>query len=190
MSAINSNMIMYIILAIVVILIIVSIIKKTMKLLIFLVMIFFLFFAYKVFVKGVSPMEEVKGYISDVKYAKNIAGYSNKIKLSVDNIEKAILAKDKDKNAVDILKEENSNLNKYYGEVKGLEHREKFNFFHDKYCSYVKNIVDSTDMLSKVGNFNVEKNYKMAQEAVKKIKLNIEDLSKIKELVSTSIKKD
>lgn len=187
MSATNSNMIIYIILAIVVILIITSIVKKAMKLLVFLIMIFFLFFAYTVFIKGASPIEEAKGYISDAKYGKDIAEYSNKIKLSVDNIEKAILTKDK---ALDVLKTENTNLNKYYGEVKSLEHREKFNSFHDKYCLSVKSIVDSTAMISKVGNLTGEKNYQMAQETIKKMKLNIGDLSKIKELLSTSIKKD
>lgn len=184
MSVLNSNMLIYIILAIVVILIIVSIVKKTMKLLIFLIMIFFLFFAYNVFIKGASPVEEAKGYISDVKYGKNIAGYSSKIKLSVDNIEKAILAKDKNQNTIDILKLESSNLNNYYDEVKNLEHREKLNSFHDKYCSYVKNIADSTNVICKVGNLTEEKNYKKAQDAIKMIKLNIQDLSKIKELVS------
>ncbi len=187
MSTINSNMLIYIILAIVVILIIASIVKKAIKLLIFLIMVFFLFFAYNVFIKGASPLEEAKGYISDVKYGKDIAEYSNKIKLSVDNIEKAISTKDK---GLETLKTENSNLNKYYGEVKKLEHREKLNSFHDKYCSYVKNIVDSTAVISKLGTLTGEKNYQTAQETIKKIKLTIGDLSKVKELVSASIKKD
>jgi hypothetical protein len=187
MNAINSNMLIYIILAIIVILIIFSIIKKTMKFLIFLIMLFFLFFAYNVFIKGASPVEEVKGYISDVKYGKDIAEYSNKIKLSVDNMEKAISAKDK---TLNVLKMENANLNKYYGEVKSLKHREKLNSFHDKYCSYVKNIVDSTTVISKVGSLTGEKNYQMAEETIKKIKLNVGNLSKVKELISTSTKKD
>lgn len=190
MNIINSNMLIYLILAIIVILIIVSIIKKAIKLLIFLVMIFFLFFAYNVFIKGASPVEEVKGYISDVKYGKDIAEYTNKIKLSVDNIEKAISTKDKEKNTLDVLKTENLNLNKYYSEIKGLTHRERLNSFHNNYCSYVKNIVDSTALISKVGNLTGEKNYKIVQEGVKKIKLNIGNLSKVKDLISTSIKKD
>lgn len=190
MNIINSNTLIYIILAILVILIIASIIKKAVKLVIFLVMILLLFFAYNVFIGGASPVEEAKGYISDIKYGKNIADYSNKIKLSVDNIEKAISAKDQDKNTLDVIKEENSNLNKYYVEVEKLDHREKLNSFHEKYCSYVKNIVDSTGAICKVGSLTGEKNYQIAQETFEKIKLNIGNLSKIKELISTSIKKD
>jgi len=190
MNIINSNMLIYIALAIIVILIIVSLVKKTVKFLIFLIMIFLLFFAYNVFIKGASPVEEAKGYISDVKYGKDIAEYSNKIKLSVDNIEKAISATDKGQNTMDVLKVENLNLNKYYGEVKNLKHREKLNSFHDKYCSYVKNIVDSTAVICKVGSLTGDKNYQIAQETIKKIKLNVGDLSKIKELINTSTKKD
>lgn len=188
MNIINSNVLIYIILAITVILIIISIVKKAVKLLIFLIMLFILFFAYNVFIKGASPVEEAKGYISDVKYGTDIAEYSNKIKLSVDNIDKAVSVKDKD--TLDILKKENSNLNKYYVEVKSLEHREKFNSFHDKYCLYVKNIVYSTDVICKVGSLTGEKNYQTAKETIKKIKLNITDLSKIKELINITTKKD
>lgn len=196
MNTINSNTLIYIGLAIIGILIIISIIKKAVKLLIFLIMVFFLFFAYNVFVKGESPVEETKGYISDVKYATDIASYSNKIKLSVDNIEKSISAKDKGKSTLDLIKTESENLNKLYGQVGNLEHREKFNSFHDKYCSYVKGIVDSTDTIVKLGSLTEGKNYKIAEETVKKIKLSFEelsktiDLSKIKELINTSTKKD
>ena len=170
MNAINSNMLIYIILAIVVILIIISIIKKAVKLVIFLLMIFILFFAYNVFIKGASPVEETKGYISDVKYGKDIVSYSNKIKVSVDNIEKAISSKDTGKNTMDLIKLETSNLNKFYGEVKSLEHREKFNSFHDKYCLYVKGIVDSTVTITKLGSLTEGKNYQIAEDIVKKIK--------------------
>ncbi len=190
MDIVNSNMLIYIILAIIVILIVFSIIKKAVKLLILLIAIFFLFFAYNVFIKGASPVEEVKGYISDVKYAKEIAGYTSKIKASVDNIEKAISSKDKETDKLNILKDENTNLNRYYQEVKSLEHRERLNSFHDKYSSYVKNIADSTAMVYKAYSLTGDKNYKMAEDAIEKIKSNMVNLSKVKELMSTSIKKD
>ena len=190
MNTINSNILIYVILAIIIILIVISIVKKTVKLLVFLIMLFFIFFAYNVFIKGVSPMEEVKGYISDVKYGKDIADYSNKVKVSVDNIEKVISSKDEEKNTLDVLKTENTNLNKYYGEIKSLEHREKLNSFHDKYCLYVKSIIDGTVVINKAYSLTGEKNYQLAEEAIKKIKLNIGDLSKVKEVLSTSIKKD
>ena len=196
MDIVDSNMLIYIVLAILVILIGISIVKKAIKVLIFLMMIFILFFAYNVFVKGASPVEEVKGYISDVKYGKNIAQYSNKIKVSVDNIEKVISAKNYDKNTLELLKTESSNLNNLYNEVKSLEHREKFNSFHEKYCSYVKNIVDSTTVIAKLGNISSGKNYQTVEEAIKKLKVNFEELSKIKniskvkELINASIKKD
>ena len=196
MDTINSNMLIYIVLAIIVIFIIISIVKKAVKLLIFLIMLFFLFFAYNVFIKDASPVEETKGYISDVKYATDIAAHSNKIKLSIDNIEKVISEKDKGQSTLDLLKVESSNLNKIYVEVKNLEHREKFNSFHDKYCLYVKGIVDSTDGIIKLGSLTEGKNYQVAEDTVKKIKFNFEelsktiDLSKIKELINTSTKKD
>lgn len=196
MDTINSNMLIYIVLAIIGIFIIISIVKKAVKLLIFLIMVFFLFFAYNVFIKDASPVEETKGYISDVKYAKDISAYSNKIKLSIDNIEKAISAKDKGQSTIELLKVESSNLNKLYVEVKSLEHREKFNSFHDKYCLYIKGIVDSTDGIIKLGSLTEGRNYQVAEDTVKKIKFNFEelsktiDLSKIKEVISTSIKKD
>ena len=196
MDIVDSNMLIYIVLAILVILIGISIVKKAIKVLIFLMMIFILFFAYNVFVKGASPIEEAKGYISDVKYGKNIAQYSNKIKVSVDNIEKVISAKNYDKNTLELLKTESSNLNNLYGEVKSLEHREKFNSFHEKYCSYVKNIVDSTAVITKLGSISSEENYEKLEEAIKKVKVNLEELSKIKniskvkELISASTKED
>ena len=159
-------------------------------------MIFILFFAYNVFVKGASPVEEAKGYISDVEYGKNIAQYSNKIKVSVDNIEKVISAKNYDKNTIELLKTESSNLNNLYDEVKSLEHREKLNSFHEKYCSYVKNIVDSTTVITKLGNIGSEETYEKLEETIRKIKISFEELwkikniSKVKELISASIKKD
>lgn len=196
MDTINSNMLIYIGLAIIVILIIISIVKKAVKVLIFLIMVLLLFFAYNVFIKGASPIEETKGYISDVKYAKDIAEYSSKINISVNNIEKAISSKEKGQNTLDLLKAESSNLNKLYVEVKSLEHREKFNSFHDKYCLYVKGIVGSTDGIVKLGSLTEEKNYKVAEDAVKKIRLNFEELSKtidlsnLKEVIIKSTKKD
>lgn len=196
MDTINSDMLIYIVLAIIVVFIIISIIKKAVKLVIFLIIVFLLFFAYNVFVKGQSPIEETKGYISDVKYGTDIATYSNKIKLSVDNIEKAISAKDKGNSTLDLIKVENANLNRFYGQVKNLEHREKFNSFHDKYCLYLKGIVDSTDSIVKLGSLTQDKNYKMAEDIVKRIKVSFEelsksiDLSKIEELINSSTKKD
>ena len=196
MDVLNSGMLIYIVLAIIVLFIIISIVKKAVKLLIFLIMVFLLFFAYNVFVKGQSPVEETKGYISDVKYGKDIATYSNKIKLSVDNIEKAISAKDKGISTLDLIKVESANLNMLYGQVKNLEHREKFNSFHNKYLLYVKGIVDSTDSIVKLGGLTQDKNYKMAEDIVKKIKLSYEDLlnsidlSKIEELINASTKEE
>ena len=196
MDVLNSDMLIYIVLALIVIFIIISIVKKAVKLLIFLIMVFLLFFAYNVFVKGESPVEETKGYISDAKYGKDIATYSNKIKLSVDNIDKAISAKDKGISTLDLIKVESANLNMFYGQVKNLEHREKFNSFHNKYCLYVKGIVNSTDSIVKLGSLTQDKNYKMAEDIVKKLKLSYEDLSnsidlsKIEELINASTKKD
>ena len=196
MDVLNSDMLIYIVLALIVIFIIISIVKKAVKLLIFLIMVFLLFFAYNVFVKGESPVEETKGYISDAKYGKDIATYSNKIKLSVDNIDKAISAKDKGISTLDLIKVESANLNMFYGQVKNLEHREKFNSFHNKYCLYVKGIVNSTDSIVRLGSLTQDKNYKMAEDIVKKLKLSYEDLSnsidlsKIEELINASTKKD
>lgn len=196
MDTINSNMLIYIGLAIIVIFIIISIVKKAVKVLIFLIMVLLLFFAYNVFIKGASPVEETKGYISDVKYAKDIAEYSSKINISVNNIEKAISSKENGQSTLDLLKAESSNLNKLYVEVKNLEHREKFNSFHDKYCLYVKGIVGSNDGIIKLGSLTEEKNYKVAEDAVKKIRLNFEELSKtidlsnLKEVIIKSTKKD
>ena len=196
MDILNSDMLIYIVLAIIAIFIIISIIKKAVKLVIFLIMVFFLFFAYNVFVKGQSPVEETKGYISDVKYGKDIATYSNKIKLSVDIIEKAVSAKDKGNSTLDLIKAESVNLNRFYGQVKNLEHREKFNSFHDKYCLYVKGIVDSTDSIVKLGSLTQDKNYKVAEDIARKIKLSFEeisksiDLSKIEELINPTTKKE
>ena len=196
MDVLNSDMLIYIVLALIVIFIIISIVKKAVKLLIFLIMVFLLFFAYNVFVKGESPVEETKGYISDAKYGKDIATYSNKIKLSVDNIDKAISAKDKGISTLDLIKVESANLNMFYGQVKNLEHREKFNSFHNKYCLFVKGIVNSTDSIVRLGSLTQDKNYKMAEDIVKKLKLSYEDLSnsidlsKIEELINASTKKD
>lgn len=171
------NYIFYALLVIGVILIIVSIIKKAVKLLLFILAIIVVFSAYNVFVKGVSPIDEINGYKTDIQYSKDITDYSGKIKASVDKIKNNIGTNKVDTN---IIKTENANLHKYQGEVKSLKHTSRLNFFHDSYVKYLDGVVASSDSALAVSNSASSVDFNALNENIKKMSSYIDELSKLK----------
>jgi len=182
----NSQYLIYGFILLMVILIIVSIIKKVFKLLIFVVVLIVAYSSYNIFVKGVSPIDELNGYKKDITYSKNIAEYTGKIKTSTTNIKNVVASGKIDANAKKIISTENTNLHNYQKEVIALKHTGRLDVFHDKYCSFLNDIVASTEGAAKVANVSDGKSISVISGMLDKISssidgltnLNIDDLKK------------
>lgn len=148
----DNSLIIYLVIAILIVVIVISLIKKATKLIVFVLGIILILSLVNIFVYGVSPKDEINAYKTNIKYTREIAGYTSKIKTSVDNIKKIIEANNIDKNSVEILNKENINLHRYQEEIKKLEHTKKINAIHDKYCDYLNRIVATSDTSTKVAN--------------------------------------
>lgn len=123
---------------------IVCIIKKVAKAIIFALVIMFIFSFVKAINSGQSPMDIFNSSKNDVTYTKEIYNYSQKIKKSVDTTMTAVQNK-----SLPQIKEENKNLHTYLDMVSKLPHGVELNTFHDNYCSYLKNIVATSDAVVK-----------------------------------------
>lgn len=153
----NSNLLIYILIAIFAIFIVISIIKKAIKLILFLILLLLAFSAYNILVKGNSPLQEYNNVKLDMAYGKSVTEYTIKIKNSVDNFKKAAENEKADKNVITV---ENKNLHKYKIEVENLKHTEKLNGFHSKYCGLLNSIIlgtDETEKLIKIGDISNSK---------------------------------
>lgn len=179
MEGVNSTFLLYIVLGILAITIVISIIKKAFKLVIFLVIITAAISAYNVFVKGVSPKEEINSYSIDIKYGESIKEYTVKIKNSVDKLTQVVKEQNLDENALKTINKENKFLHKYQEEVAVLKHSEKLSLFHDKYCDYLKGVVSSADTAVQIANAAENKNIKVLTDTVKKLNSGLSELSKI-----------
>jgi hypothetical protein len=176
---VDKEMLMFLGLAVLVIIIVISLIKKAVKLAISIVAIIVIFSLVRIFVGGVSPMEEFNAYKTNIKYGSDIAGYTAKIKTSTDAVKDIIESKKYDDESIKKLNEENTKLKQYQTEVKALEHTEKLNTFHDTYCGYVNTIVATTDTTTKLVKAG-DKTIQGADELVNKLKAGIADISNIK----------
>ncbi len=136
--------------ALLILLLLISIIKKAVKLAIGIVIIFIAFSFYDIAVKGVSPVDEINGYKTNISYSIAIADYTGKIQKSVSALKLALESKNLDDSTKSKIKAENENLHKYQAEINALKHTEKLNFFHQQYCSYVNNILGASDTALKV----------------------------------------
>ncbi|KOA21518.1 hypothetical protein CLHOM_01890 [Clostridium homopropionicum DSM 5847] len=143
------NYLFYGLIGILVILFITSLIKKAFKLMTLVIMIIIGISLYNIVIKGVSPIDEVNSYKTDISYTKNIKDYSEKIKTSVGNIKKAAGNPTKQEN-VDIISLESENLHKYEEEVLSLKHSSKLKLFHEKYCNYLTSLVKTSDSALKL----------------------------------------
>jgi ABC-type multidrug transport system fused ATPase/permease subunit len=166
-------------LVLLVIIIVVSLFKKAVKLAISIIVIIVVFSLVRVFVYGVSPVEEFNAYKTNITYGKDIAQYTGKIKTSTDAVKDIIESKKYDEASIKKLKEENDKLKQYQSEVQVLEHTEKLNFFHDRYCGYVNTIVVATDTTAKVAKAG-DKTIQGADELLNKLKSGITELSSLK----------
>ncbi|MCY6485118.1 hypothetical protein OW763_12295 [Clostridium aestuarii] len=175
----SSTYLIYGVIALIAIFLIVSIVKKLFKLIIFLLVILLGVSLYNVFVKGVSPLEEIKSYKTDIQYGKNIKDYSSKIKTSLDNLKKVVDEKKFDENAFSTIKTENENLHKYKTEAEVLKHSDKLNFFHDKYCGYLNSIVNTADTALELGKLKDNSMITALENIVEKISSTFKELNKL-----------
>lgn len=152
MNLFNSGYVFFGIIAVLAIVIFISIIKKAIKLVIFIIVIILGFSAYNVLLKGVSPIDEMQGYKTNIEYGRSIADYTVKVKTSVGNIKNAVEGKKSDGSAINIIKSESANLNKYQAEALNLKHTKKLDGFHKQYCNYLKTVVNSAEDVDKVAN--------------------------------------
>jgi preprotein translocase subunit SecF len=161
------------------IIIVVSLIKKAFKLILFIASIVVLISIYNIFVKGVSPLDELNAYKTDIQYGKDIAEHTVKIKASTDKIKEIIESKKLDEASLNTLKAEDAKLLQYQKEVKELKHSSKLNTFHDSYCGYLNTIVSATDATAKLTSTG-NKTFQGAEDMLSKLKLGIDNLSALK----------
>lgn len=180
METLNQGYIFFAVLVILAILFVVSIIKKAFKLIVFLIVIVLGFSAYNIVVKGVSPIEEINSYKTDIVYAKDIKDYSSKIKTSVDNIKKVVEEKKVNEQALNSIKVENANLHKYESEVIILKHTSRLEGFHKNYCGYLKTIVEASDSSTKISGSLDNKNISKIEETVKKLNDGLLQINNLK----------
>jgi hypothetical protein len=164
----------FILTALIAVSLVVCIIKKVTKAIIFTLVIVFIFSFVKAINSGQSPMDVFNSSKNDVTYTKGIYNYSQKIKKSVDTTITAVENK-----SLPQIKEENKNLHTYLDEVSKLPHGVELNSFHDTYCSYLQNIILTSDTLVKSADVSngVLKNTEQAKNNLKKY---LDELLKIK----------
>lgn len=133
------------------ILLVLSIVKKAVKLLIAILIIFIIFSAYNIVVKGVSPIDELNGYKTNIAYSISIGSYTGKVQKSVSNLKLVLDSQNADEITKARIKTENDNLHKYQAEILVLKHTEKLNLFHKQYCAYVGTIVGTSDAALNAG---------------------------------------
>ncbi|MFD3157805.1 hypothetical protein ACFIJ5_13195 [Haloimpatiens sp. FM7330] len=173
----NSNYLFYIIAAFIVLFIILAIVKKAVKLVIFLIILLMGVSAYNIFIKGVSPKQELNSYKIDIQYGREIKDYTVKIKTSVDNIKKVLESEKIDAENIKVIKNENSNLHEYEKQIASLKYSSKLKFFHREYCKYLKKIVNGSDTTLEVANGSQNKNIKLAKEVIDNLTLSIDNLT-------------
>lgn len=160
--------------AIIALSLVVCIIKKVTKAIIFTLVIVFIFSFVKAINSGQSPMDVFNSSKNDATYTKEIYNYSQKIKKSVDVTLSAVEGK-----SLPQIKEENKNLHSYLDKVSKLPHGIELDAFHDKYCSYLKNIIATSDTVIKSADVSngVVKN---TEEVKNKFNKYLDELLKIK----------
>lgn len=160
--------------AIIAVSLVVCIIKKVTKAIIFTLLIMFIFSFVKAINSGQSPMDVFNSSKNDLTYTKEIYNYSQKIKKSVDTTMTAVENK-----SLPEIKEENKNLHTYLDSVSKLPHGVEFNGFHNNYCSYLQNIVVTSDTVIKGADVSngVLKN---TEEAKTNFQKYLDELLKIK----------
>ena len=180
MNSFNTNFLVYWVIALLAVLLVVSIIKKALKLVIFIIAIMVALSAYNILVKGVSPIEEISGYKTNALYAKSVTELSVKIKASVESIKNSMQSKNVDANTINVIKAENEKLHKYQEEALKLQHTKKLNSFHEKYCGYLKTIIDAVDGTEKLAKSAQGKNIDVLQAWMEKINAGLSNLVNLK----------
>ena len=169
MGSLSGNYIVIGILALLAIVFVISIIKKAIKLVIFIILVVVAFSVYNVVANGVSPLDEIKGYGVDFKYASEIKDYSVKIKNSVDNLKTLVSSEKFNETTVKTIKVENENLHKIETQIKELKHTKRLNIFHDKYLNYLNNLVQVSDGSMQIAKVSENPNVTKAKEIVSKL---------------------
>lgn len=172
------NYLFYGLIGILVILFITSLIKKAFKLMTLVIAIIIGISVYNIVIKGVSPIDEVNSYKTDISYTKNIKDYSEKIKTSVANIKEAAENPTKKEN-VDTISRESKNLHEYENEVLALKHSSKLNLFHEKYCDYLTSLVKTSDSALKLTKLG-ESSSQNVSNVIDKLMDNFNKLAQLK----------
>lgn len=178
----SQDTLIYICLALFAIVLIIFILKKAIKAIIILLVIILAFSAYDVLIRGVNPVQEYNSYKTNISYGKNIGGYTIKIKTSVQNITNAIKNGKFKLDNVNRLKQENLNLHNYEAQVIPLKHTEKLNAFHNSYCGYLKEIVDSSDSAVQLATKGEETNVSLQNlnDLLNKFNSKVDQISNLK----------
>jgi hypothetical protein len=175
----NRELLVYAGLVLLAVIIVFSLVKKAFKLVLFMGSIIVLISLYNIVIRGVSPIEQFNAYKTNIKYGKDIAEYTVKIKASTDKIKGIIESKKLDEATYNTLKLENENLVKYQKEVRVLEHSPKLNTFHNNYCGYLDKIVDTTSTAVKLASTG-NKTLQGEEDILNKLKGQIGNLSSLK----------
>ena len=144
----STNYIVIIAIAIALVLIVISIIKKAFKLLIFIIIILLGFVAYDVFVRGVSPIDEITGIQTDASYVQDLSSYTSKIKDAIDTTKNAVTSKQIDAATIKIVQDTNTKLNDYNKEISSLKHTIRMDGVQKQYESFIEPIISTSNSLA------------------------------------------
>jgi hypothetical protein len=175
----DKQILIYLGIALLVVIIIISLIKKAIKLVLFIAIILIVVSLVDVFVYGVSPVEQLNAYKTNIKYGSDITKYTGKIKSSVDTINSLLVSKNFDSNSIKKLNDEDANLYNYLKEVKSLNHTQILNSFHNQFISYLNTIISTTDTAVKTTNIS-GKAIQGAENIVNKLKTQLNNISSLK----------
>lgn len=175
----DMQMLIYIGIAIVAIVIIISLIKGAIKLALFIAVILIVISLIDVFIYGVSPVDQLNAYKTNIKYSSDIAAYTGKIKSSVDSINSLLTSKELASTSIKKLNEEDAKLHNYLNQVKLLNHTQVLNSFHNQFMSYLNTIISTTDNAVKTTNIS-GKAIQGAEDIINKLKTQINNITSLK----------
>lgn len=167
--------ILFILAILIVVCIVACIIMKVAKLVIVILVAFLAVTLVKGFMAGKSAQDMLSSTKVDAVYTKQLYNYTEKVKDSVQSSLSAI-----DNKSIPKLKEENKKLHAYLNEVIKLPHGDELKIIHDKYCNYLKNIVNSSDAAVSLGNFT-ESSSKNIENIKSSLNKYLDALTKIQE---------
>lgn len=166
--------------AILALFLVISIVKKAIKLVLFILIIIIGISAVDVFVYGVSPVDEISAYKTNIEYGKDVADLTGKINSSITKIKDQLGKANLDSTSIEIFKQENDNLHSYKNQFDSFKHTKGLNDFNNTYSSYLNNIIGISDSIVSASSSG-KKTINDAQDVLNRLKNEADKLSNLKQ---------